>query len=857
MRRTPLAAARAQAAGSPRRSFAAALLALALVPAGARAWELKRAPDGQPRRFTSFPLQLRVVTPPPGMQLVAPFDWLPAVQAALFTWQAEPGAAVPVRYAGRLTAPPPGAIKTGEVVLSFDQATFPGGPDVAGLTELFEDPLDPHAILSARVHLNARDFAWTSAGKDGALDVQTVALHELGHALGLAHPCGDQDTLTPSCDALPLVTKQEYEAAVMWPTIRAGARHALTPDDQAAVAAAAPAPVLQPAPSLDGVTPGCTTTLAGKQLTLHSSLPELAGRLQLQLDGVPLLEAPVVAGASGGLTARLPIPVTPLPLGPLPSQLDALLLSSSSKKAALLPAALLLATSCDPTGGCASAGAPGLAALLLLPLFSRRRRALRRPGRAACPRWPRPPRRSPLAAAAFVSLLLLAPLPAHAYKRSQNAGGLYTFWSTRGHTFQIDARGTPDVVGTAAFEAIRRGFLTWSSVSCSDLVFPDLGLSENPADRRIGYVPGGFNRNLVLFRTANCAAGAVPAGDPCLADGICGNKYDCWAHPSQVIATTTTTSNRFTGQIVDSDIEFNDAPSPDGTRFVFTAVDSPPCGDQNQVNCVHLDIQNTATHEIGHSIGLDHSSDPTATMYATAPDGETAKRTLHPDDVQAVCDIYPKGARTSTGLGDPITITPVAQGEAKGCGCNAAGAAPAAQGAALVLLAFSLRLRRRRVRPSPPCPPCWPRWPCSRMPMARLAAPTAALFVLLLAAAPGVRADASAAPTATVDTFTSALREGNPTRLLAVWPRTGSVKLYGEQVDHEAATSRARYDDGVFELMRWPRDGEKGAQPTSVEAAEKKAKRWTVTPEGKSSPVCTLRSKKGGPVELVECVEKK
>ena len=139
--------------------------------------------------------------------------------------------------------------------------------------------------------------------------------------------------------------------------------------------------------------------------------------------------------------------------------------------------------------------------------------------------------------------------------------------------------------------------------------------------------------------------------------------------------------------------------------------------------------------------------------------------------------------------------------------------------------------------------------------MNRLAAP-AALAVLLLFAAPRAHAGDSAAP-ATIETFTSALRDGSPTRLLAVWPRKGRVKLFGEKIDHERAASRARFDDGVFELMRWPREGEKGVQPKSVETAEKKATLWTVTPEGKSSPACTLRSKKGGPVELVECVEMK
>ena len=644
----------------------AAGLVLGLLPSDASAFELKRAADGQVRRFKKFPLLLTVERPSAAVQFHPPFDWLTAIESAASTWQAEPSAGVSFRYAGAGTG---AALGAGEVRVTFD-AAFADGRDVAGLTELFADPSDAHAIASAHVHLNARDFAWSTADASGVsgLDVETVALHELGHALGIAHPCGDADTLTPSCKALPLTTQQTLQKDVMWPSIQAGARRALTADDKGAAAAAAPGKAADPAPTLDALLPGCTTTLSGITLSLLSLRPDLAGRLALQQGGVTLVEAAVTSSAAG-LQITLPISPTLTDVGPLPARLDALLTSASSTKAALVPGALVVSTTCDNSGGCASGGSPGFAALLLLPLFLRRLRA----------RAPRRGRGIQGWSVVVASVILAFAPQAFAYKRSVNSGGLHTFWSTRGHTFMIDARGTPDVVGAAPFEAIRRGFLTWSGVSCSDLVFQDLGLSQNPADRQIGYLPGGFNRNLILFRTANCAGGAVPPGDPCLASGGCGNKYDCWDHNGAVIATTTTTSNKFTGQIADSDIEFNDAPDPNGGKFAFTAVDSPPCLDPGQTSCVRIDIQNTATHEIGHTLGLDHSSDSTATMYATAPEGETAKRTLHPDDVQGVCDIYPKGAPTATDLGDPITIVPTGP-TGGGCGCSAGSAAAGLQG---------------------------------------------------------------------------------------------------------------------------------------------------------------------------------
>jgi MYXO-CTERM domain-containing protein len=288
--------------------------------------------------------------------------------------------------------------------------------------------------------------------------------------------------------------------------------------------------------------------------------------------------------------------------------------------------------------------------------------------------------------------------PAFAYKRSVNTGGVTIWWSPRGHPFQIDAQGTPDVPGPAAFTAIRKSFQTWAAVPCSDLSFQDQGLSQNPKDRVVGYFPGQYNRNLVLFRTRRCGngrnGGVVPPGDPCLTQGGCGNAYDCWDHGDGVIATTTTTSNRFTGQINDSDIEVNDAAGSDGTRFIFSAVDGSPCLSASQTGCVQIDVQNTITHEAGHTMGLDHTPDPNATMYATAPPGELTKRVLGADDIQAICDIYPRGAETVTGNLDPVKLTPIGSSNG-GCGCSQTQTGP---GAVLGALALFLQIRRRSRR---------------------------------------------------------------------------------------------------------------------------------------------------------------
>lgn len=75
--------------------------------------------------------------------------------------------------------------------------------------------------------------------------------------------------------------------------------------------------------------------------------------------------------------------------------------------------------------------------------------------------------------------------------------------------------------------------------------------------------------------------------------------------------------------IADAPILFN------GVGFVFTNTGSG------------TDLQSIATHEIGHMLGLGHSSVYQATMYASYAGG-TGARTLHQDDTDGVCALYNK-----------------------------------------------------------------------------------------------------------------------------------------------------------------------------------------------------------------------
>jgi len=52
-----------------------------------------------------------------------------------------------------------------------------------------------------------------------------------------------------------------------------------------------------------------------------------------------------------------------------------------------------------------------------------------------------------------------------------------------------------------------------------------------------------------------------------------------------------------------------------------------------------IDLESVAVHEIGHLLGLDHSSDSNAVMYSKIPPG-TVKRDLAQDDIDGIHALY-------------------------------------------------------------------------------------------------------------------------------------------------------------------------------------------------------------------------
>jgi hypothetical protein len=257
--------------------------------------------------------------------------------------------------------------------------------------------------------------------------------------------------------------------------------------------------------------------------------------------------------------------------------------------------------------------------------------------------------------------------------RAQSASGdsnLCVTWGVRKVTYRMDAAGSARTPVEAEFTAIDNAFASWQNLArgCSDFEFVR---GPRITDPKVGR--GTDEDNVVTFREESCLD-VVPGNDSCLADGSCGNKHRCWEHGDATIALTTSTYSRRTGVVVDSDIEFNAGASSDGSRFLFTTISSPSCIDGNESPfCTAYDIQNTATHEIGHLVGLDHVSAPTSTMAPTASLGDLQKRVIDPGTASGFCGTYPRGSppvRCDDLAQLKNKITARSTGTLVGCSCD-------------------------------------------------------------------------------------------------------------------------------------------------------------------------------------------
>ena len=148
---------------------------------------------------------------------------------------------------------------------------------------------------------------------------------------------------------------------------------------------------------------------------------------------------------------------------------------------------------------------------------------------------------------------------------------------------------------TAAIEpAIRTAANAWPLQSGASFSFAFAGYSTQTTNTNDGI-------NLIMFRNASSGS---------------------------AIATTYTW---FSGtRLIDADMVFWDA----GFQF-FTGTTGCSNG---------FYIEDVATHEFGHALGLGHSTVASATMYPSISTCSQESRTLDSDDIAAVLSLYPAAA---------------------------------------------------------------------------------------------------------------------------------------------------------------------------------------------------------------------
>jgi Matrixin len=164
----------------------------------------------------------------------------------------------------------------------------------------------------------------------------------------------------------------------------------------------------------------------------------------------------------------------------------------------------------------------------------------------------------------------------------------------------------------------------WINPSCSDV-------SAGTAEQQVDAIIAGANRwnnagTSFAFDANGQTATAVVALD--------GEQVAFFANdpatPDNIIATCF--SWCLNGNMQHWDIKFNDV------DFVFWNGVTGPCTGM-------MDIEAIAAHELGHALGLGHSTVPGATMAPSTSTCNLAQRSLEEDDIEAVHSLY--GANNS------------------------------------------------------------------------------------------------------------------------------------------------------------------------------------------------------------------
>ncbi len=126
-------------------------------------------------------------------------------------------------------------------------------------------------------------------------------------------------------------------------------------------------------------------------------------------------------------------------------------------------------------------------------------------------------------------------------------------------------------------------------------------------------------------------------------------------------------------------------------------------------NVGQVDLDSLVTHEAGHLLGLAHTPDASATMFAGYRRGTIDLRSLEADDIAGLCAIYPPtrvassssceprhGYADRCGADQPAMNPPPDDVSSESGGCSMAAGSNPPFAPALGIAALAWLLRRRR-----------------------------------------------------------------------------------------------------------------------------------------------------------------